>query len=112
MTNKELAPISQRLTNTGSRKPGTTISRQQQWRRVLNPRSTSPGTNPGTSPGINRENNHNSNTPDLQGKPTVKCSHQGKATKETLEKEVEIGETQIKNMNIENHKRGTIQKSM
>ena len=112
MTNKGMDPVSQRLTNTGSKKPGVTISRQQQWRRELNPRSTSPGTNPGTSPGTNRENHHNSSTLDLQGKPTVKCSHQGKATKETLEKEVEIGETQIKNMNIENHKRGTIQKSM
>ena len=108
ITNKKLAPVSQRITNLGSRKPGIINSNQQKGRRVLDPRSTSPGTSPGT----NKDKTHNSNTLDLQENFTVISSYLGKATRETLEKEEEIGETQVRNMTIGNHRKGTILKSM
>ena len=106
--NKKLAPVSQRMINTGSRKPGIITSNQQKGRRVLDPRSTSPGTSPGT----NKDKTHNSNTQDLQENLTVISSYLGKATRETLEREEEIGGTQVRNMTIGNHRKGTILKSM
>ena len=99
-TSRQLAPVSQRITSNGSRMPGMTTSKQQQWRRVLDPRSTSPGISPGTN---------NSNTLDLKENPTEISSNLEKATRE---KEEEKGETQIRNMITGTHKRGTIPESM